>query len=256
MTEHADFKDHFSLRSAAYTRYRPSYPAGLFSWLASLTSSHELAWDCGCGTGQAAVGLAPYFSRVIATDPSQQQIEHALRHERISYAVAPAEDSGIPGASVDLIMVAQALHWFDFDRFYREAERVSRAGGVLAAVSYGPLHVDGEAGKVIDRFYHDMIAPYWPAERHYVDELYATIPFPFPEIPAPRFAMETAWDLEHLIGYLSTWSAVGEYEKQVGSSPLVLIDAELRAAWGDQQQPRTITWPLALRIGRITPSPQ
>ncbi|RII31746.1 MAG: SAM-dependent methyltransferase [Geobacter sp.] len=251
MTDQIGFKDHFSVRSDAYTRYRPSYPGELFSWLAGLARQHELAWDCGCGNGQAALGLVPYFERVIATDPSRQQIEHAQQHEGISYGVAPAEGSGIGGNSVDLVMVAQALHWFDFDRFYTEVRRVVRDGGVLAAVSYGPVSVDGVAGEVIDRFYYELIAPYWPAERHYVDEHYATIPFPFPEISAPAFAMEAEWDLEHLLGYFSTWSAVGEYEKRLGSSPLALIDKELRAAWGDPHRLRPISWPLALRVGTV-----
>ena len=251
MADPAEFKDHFSVRSDAYTRYRPSYPNELFKWLAGLVEHHELAWDCGCGNGQATQGLVPYFEQIIATDPSRQQIDHAMKHERINYAVAPAEDSGISGNSVDLVLVAQALHWFDFDRFYREVGRVVREGGVLAAVSYGPVSVAGAAGKVIDSFYYELIAPYWPLERHYVDEHYATIPFPFPEIPAPSFAMEAAWGLEHLLGYFSTWSAVGEYEKKLGSNPLALIDKELRAAWGDPLQTRPISWPLALRVGRV-----
>jgi SAM-dependent methyltransferase len=255
MTASAQFKDHFSVRADAYTRYRPSYPPALFAWLAGLTKGHSLAWDCGCGNGQAAIGLAPHYDRIIATDPSQQQIEHALRHERISYAVASAEDSGIAAGTVDLVVVAQALHWFDFERFYREVGRVARPKGLLAAVSYGPVQVEGAPERVVNRFYHEVIAPYWPPERHYVDEGYATIPFPFPEIIAPAFAMEVDWNMEHLMGYLGTWSAVKEYEKQLGSDPLALIADELAAAWGDPQQGRGIRWPLTLRVGRITPQP-
>lgn len=255
MAAPAQFKDHFSVRADAYTRYRPSYPPALFTWLAGLTQGHDLAWDCGCGNGQAAIGLAPHYDRIIATDPSRQQIEHALQHERISYAVAPAEDSGIITKAVDLVVVAQALHWFDFERFYREVERVARPEGVLAAVSYGPVQVEGAPEKVVDRFYHELIAPCWPPERHYVDEGYATIPFPFPEIIAPAFAMEITWDLEHLTGYLGTWSAVREYEKQQGSPPLDVIAGELAAAWGDPRQKRRVRWPLSLRVGRIPSQP-
>ncbi len=245
------FKDHFSGRAAAYTRYRPTYPAELFAWLASLTAGHDLAWDCGCGNGQAAVALAERYARVVATDPSREQIANAIPHERVDYAVAPAEESGLAPASIDLIVVAQALHWFEFDRFYAEAERVTRPGGVLAAISYGEVRVEGAADAVVSRFYHEVIGPYWPPERRYVDEGYATVPFPFPEIAPPSFAMEVTWDLEHLVGYLGTWSAVKEYERQAGVNPLELVGPELAAAWDDPATPRTVWWPLALRVGRV-----
>lgn len=245
------FNDYFSGSAAAYTRYRPTYPPELFAWLASRTRGHELAWDCGCGNGQAAIGLAPHFQRVIATDPSREQIENAVSHERIRYAVAPAEESGLQPASIDLVVVAQALHWFDFDRFYAEVRRVARPGGVLAAVSYGEVRVEGEPDRVVARFYHDLIGPCWPPERRHVDERYASIPFPFEEIAAPPFAMEATWAMGHLLGYLGTWSAVTEYRRRNGTDPLELIVGELAAAWGDPEQPRRITWPLTLLAGRI-----
>jgi SAM-dependent methyltransferase len=251
MDHDTHFKDHFSSQSAAYTRYRPTYPPELFAWLAGLTRRHELAWDCGCGSGQAAIGLAPYYQTVVATDPSPQQIENAVPHERVRYAMAPAEDSGLDPASIDLVVAAQALHWFDFDRFYAEVRRVAVSGGVVAAISYGEVRVEGEPDRVVSHFYHDLIGSYWPPERHYVDEHYSTIPFPFARIATPPFAMETEWELEHLVGYLGTWSAVKEYERKLGVDPLALIAEELSAAWGDPRQVRRISWPLALLVGRV-----
>jgi SAM-dependent methyltransferase len=247
----AEFKDHFSTQAEDYTRYRPGYPPGLFSWLAAQTTRHETAWDCGCGNGQASVGLTPYYRQVIATDPSSQQIEQAQPHEQIAYAVATAEDSGLPDGSVDLVLVAQALHWFDFERFYTEVRRVSRSGGVLAAVSYGELQVAGPPGEIISRFYHRTIAPYWPPERKHVDEGYKSIPFPFDRIDAPPFAMQVDWNMEQLLGYLGTWSAIKEYKKLLEQDPRKLIFEELRAAWGNVEQPRRISWPLTLLVGAI-----
>lgn len=246
-----DYRNYFSSRAETYTRYRPTYPAPLFHWLAGLTDRHDTAWDCGCGNGQATIGLTPYFSQVIGTDPSQQQIDNAVPHERVRYQVASAEESGLETASVDLVVVAQALHWFHFERFYTEVRRVVRPGGVLAAISYGEVHVAGAVEAIISRFYHETIAPFWPPERRYVDEGYRSIPFPFPEINAPSFAMEVTWSLEHLLGYLGTWSAVKEYERINGSNPLALIGEELVAAWGDPTRERPVSWPLALRVGRV-----
>ena len=130
----ASFKDHFSKQAADYATFRPRYPQKLFEYLGSIAPSRRLAWDCGTGNGQAAVGLASTFHRVIATDASEKQIANAQQHERIDYRVASAEDSGIQSEMIDLIMVAQALHWFDLDRFYDEARRVLKRDGVLAAL--------------------------------------------------------------------------------------------------------------------------
>jgi len=245
------FKDHFSKGAADYIRYRPSYPPALFGWLASLTCSHDLAWDCGCGNGQAAVELVRHFRSVAATDPSRQQIDNASFHERIRYAVAAAEDSGIETGGVDLVVVAQALHWFDFDRFYAEVRRVTRPGGVLAAISYGEVRVEGAPDAVVSRFYHEILGNFWPPERRYVDERYATIPFPFEEISPPPFSMEVDWNLEHLTGYLGTWSAVREFERREGINPLGLIAKELAASWGAPIATRRISWPLSMRVGRV-----
>lgn len=251
MAESAVFKDHFSGKAHDYTRYRPTYPPQLFCWLADRVEHHDLAWDCGCGSGQASPGLARHFSRVIATDPSRRQIESAPPCDNVSYAVAAAEDSGINDKSVDLIVAAQALHWFDFERFYAEARRVARPGAVLAAISYGEVQVEGAPHEAVSRFYHGMIAPFWPPERRHVDQGYASIPFPFDRISPPSFVMDANWTLDRLLGYLGTWSAVGEYERLHGSSPLDLITPELADAWGEPCRERKITWPLTVLAGRL-----
>jgi ubiquinone/menaquinone biosynthesis C-methylase UbiE len=126
------FKDHFSDRAAGYARARPRYPPQLFSALAGLTGARRLAWDCGTGNGQAAIGLAEHFDRVHATDASAAQLRQAEAHPRIRYEEAPESASGLAGHSADLVTVAQAAHWFDLDAFYREVNRVLRPGGVLA----------------------------------------------------------------------------------------------------------------------------
>ncbi len=136
------FKDHFSKQATDYAKFRPRYPQKLFDYLGRIAPNRRVAWDCGTGNGQAAVGLALVFDRVIATDASEKQIANAQSHEKVDYRVAPAEHSGIGSEAVDLIMVAQALHWFDLDRFYAEARRVLKPDGILAASAYNLLHID------------------------------------------------------------------------------------------------------------------
>jgi methylase of polypeptide subunit release factors len=67
----------FSDRADLYAAARPRYPSALFAFIASLADEKQRAWDCGTGSGQAAVALAEHFSEVYATDPSPQQIEKA-----------------------------------------------------------------------------------------------------------------------------------------------------------------------------------
>jgi SAM-dependent methyltransferase len=242
------FKDHFSRQAADYAKFRPDYPRELFDYLGRIAPSHQLAWDCGTGNGQAAVALASAFDRVVATDASEKQITNADPHERVEYRVAPAEDSGIESETLDLIVVAQALHWFDLDRFYAEARRALKPDGVLAASVYNLLHIEPTIDEVVNRYYYEVVGPFWPPERRLVEQ-FADLPFPFHEIDPPKFEMTAHWDLDHLVGYLKTWSSTQRFIAAKESDPLEQIIDELRAAWGDSRKTRRVTWPLTLRIG-------
>jgi len=245
------FSDHFASVATHYADSRPAYPAALFDWLAAQCATRDLAWDCGAGSGQASVALARHFARVIATDASAAQIAQAQPDPRVEYRVAPAERSTLDDASADLVIVAQALHWFDLDRFYAEVRRVLRPGGVLAAWSYGVLAVEGEAvNAAVQHFYHDEVGPYWPPERRHVESAYRELPFPFERIAAPAFAMSLHWNLAQLLGYFRSWSATGRYIEQCGDDPVARLEPQLAACWGDVLETREIRWPLALLAGR------
>jgi len=245
------FKDHFSTKSGDYAAYRPTYPRALVEYLAGLCRRTELALDVGCGTGQLSVLLAERFSRVIATDASVQQIEKAETHDRVAYRAAPAEQSGVPDHTVDLITAAQAAHWFDLDAFYGEARRVGKPGAVLALITYGVIQADPDISPVIEHFYKDVVGPYWPPERRHVEEGYRSFAFPFEEWTALPLAIEVQWQASELIGYVDTWSAVRGLEKAQGRQPLERFQRELRARWGEQQHRRIIRFPLSLRVGRM-----
>ncbi|MBT8406295.1 MAG: class I SAM-dependent methyltransferase [Deltaproteobacteria bacterium] len=246
-----DFKDYFSKQASAYTKFRPHYPTALFEYLATLVHSRQKAWDCATGSGQAALGLTPYFEQIIATDASERQIANAIEHSKIAYFVAPAEKPDIESASIDLIVVAQALHWFDLNRFYAEARRVSKPGGVLAAWSYSLLHIAPEIDSVLDKFYAEVVGPFWPPERKFVDDKYQSITFPFEELDVPQFKMESKWSLERLIGYLATWSAVQKFRDKHNTDPIEIVIKELRRAWGRPEDKKEIHWLINMRVGRI-----
>ncbi|MBK6742466.1 MAG: class I SAM-dependent methyltransferase [Hydrogenophilales bacterium] len=245
------FKDHFSANPAGYADYRPRYPEALFDWLAEQCAGHNLAWDCATGSGQAAVALAGRFERVIASDASATQIEHAEAHPGVDYRVALAEACGLPAASVDLLTVAQAAHWFDLDAFYGEARRVLKPGGVLALWGYEKLRLEPALASVVGRLYHDELDGFWPPERALVESGYRDLAFPFVAIDTPEFAMTTDWSLDQLIGYFGTWSAVKNYRQARGTDPLPAVRAVLEPLWGSPDTRKNIQWPLFLRVGRI-----
>ena len=239
------FKDHFSSNAAGYAAYRPSYPAALVDYLTSLLPRTMLAWDCACGTGQLSILLGDRFARVIATDASAQQIENAAPHPHVEYRVVPAECSGLPDANTDLITVAQAAHWLPLEAFYTEVRRVACPDAVLALITYCVLHVEGqETDAVVQRFYYDLMGPYWPPERKHVENGYQSLPFPFRELQAPLLSMRMMWDLDAFIGYIHTWSSLREAEKVIGDEPMEAFRAELAEAWGNPATRRLVRWPL------------
>jgi SAM-dependent methyltransferase len=246
--------DHFSRVAVAYASFRPHYPDELFTLLADLSPGRRRVWDCATGSGQAAVALARAFDRVVATDASAAQVRQAAAHPRVTYHVARAEAPGLAGASVELITVAQALHWFDLNRFYAEAKRVLVAGGLLAVWTYANLQVDGgPIDRALGEFYSDVIGPYWPEERRLVETGYRTLPFPFDEVSIASPPMGASWTRSRLLGYVRTWSAVQRYVEATGENPIPALEQRIAAHWEDPESPRRIEWPLTVRAGRRSP---
>jgi len=245
------FTDHFSGHAADYAKFRPRYPKELFRYLSSLVSERKLAWDCATGNGQAAIALAEIFECVIATDASEKQIANAEPHVRIVYRVSPAENNGIVSHTADLITVAQALHWFDLSRFYPEARRVLKPNGVIASWTYNLLSIAPAIDTIINRYYSDVVGLYWPPERALVEQ-FDQLPFPFAQIATPKFDMTAEWNLQHLTGYLRTWSATQRFMVANKGDPMKYITQDLGSTWGDSGKLRRITWPLTLRVGRTS----
>lgn len=245
------FKDYFSTQANDYSRYRPSYPENLYEYLKTLCPQHELAWDCATGNGQAAVGLAPYFDRVIATDGSQQQINQAIPGKNIQYKVATAEHSSLENKSVDLITVAQALHWFNLDLFYEEVRRVAKPTAIIAVWCYPLVECfDKKFQTMLEEFYKTTLGPYWPPERIHCDTGYRDLAFPFSDVKTSEFFKEYTWTIEMFAGYLSTWSAVQRYKQENNKDPVIDFLSSVK----NELQPKThynFRFRFILRAGKV-----
>jgi ubiquinone/menaquinone biosynthesis C-methylase UbiE len=259
------FKDHFSGHAAQYASARPQYPRELFEFINAQCSQKTIAWDCAAGNGQAGIGLSPFFETVVATDGSINQLrecDKACNDQRSSDSeilrvAMLAEQVALQSCSVDLVVVAQALHWFDSKRFFAEVDRVLKPGGVIAVWCYGIQHIDADVDRVIAGFYDDILGAYWPEERRLVEAGYRHIEFPYKELSCPTFQMQKHWCLEELFAYFASWSAVQRYRRSVGEDPLELVKSELQEVWsGAKAMPadralsiqKVISWPLSLRV--------
>lgn len=254
--EQPSFNDHFSVVADAYAAARPEYPEALFDAIAALVPRSANVWEPGCGSGQATRGLAARFAHVHASDPSAQQIARhwADREEtgiarRVALAVERGERTDLPDASVQLVAIAQALHWFDRGRFFAECERVLMPGGVLAAWGYADfLAPDGMVDAVAA--FRAQIEPHWPPERAQIDAQYAGYDWPFPALPTPALRLEAEWPLAQFLRYLSSMSASARCLADTGDDPVARHAATLAAAWGEAGDLRTLQWPLFVHLRR------
>ena len=245
----ASFADHFSEKSAQYAASRPTYPGELLSALAAAAPGRARAWDCATGSGQAALGLAAHFARVEATDASAQQVANALPHPRVRYTVQPAERTDFADATFDAVTVAQALHWFDLDRFYAEVRRVLRPGGVIAAWAYDWSRVTPAVDFALERHLLVKIRPSWPEQVNRMQSGFMQMPFPFAPVTLPPVKIEVAWTLEQYLAYVETWSATRAYIAEHGRAAMDESGSAMREAWGAAGV-RTVTMPLHVRCGR------
>lgn len=243
------FHSFFNDKSDVYRAARPTYPEELLKFVAELAKSRDAAWDVATGNGQAAIGLAKHFAVVHATDVSENQIAHAIPHEKVVYAVKDAENPTFADASLDLVTVAQALHWFDYPKFWPSLKRVLKPGGAFAAWGYDWFKVSPEIDQLIEQHVLSKISTFWAPQNRILWEGYRAVEFPFERISTPQFELRMEWSLEHLFAYLHSWSATRRCMEREGDQFFLAAFNATQAAWGDPQQKRTVVMPLHLLAG-------
>lgn len=245
----ADTTKLFSDKSDIYARARPTYPQELFKYIKGLCADHELAWDCATGNGQAAEGLSKIFTRVEATDISPEQIAHHKHLSNVDFSVCPAEKTPFADHSFDLVNVAQALHWFDFERFWPEVHRVLKPGGVFITYAYGWSEITPEIDALVDSKVKQIVEPYWAPNNRLIMNAYRDVDFPFETLETPDIPIRLEWTFENLMNYLHTWSATRRCMAENGNDFFEAARSALLKSWGAADKRRLVTMPMVIVAG-------
>jgi SAM-dependent methyltransferase len=239
----------FSIRSDDYAQFRPTYPDSLFDWLADQCPRTRCALDVAAGSGQATLPLLARFDHVAACDASADQLIGHSNWQSAQRFAAQAERLPLRDGLADLMVVAQALHWFATPAFFAEAKRVLTPDGLFCSWCYSLLQIEPTLDAVIARLHGQTLGDYWPQGRASVDAGYRDIQVPFVTIEPPELAIEAHWNMHQLLGYLRTWSAVKQWQQVHGRDPVAQLAPELAQLWGDPERQRRIRWPLHFLAG-------
>lgn len=195
-------------QSAAYAAARFDYTPLLYNTVlahhVTTSGAHDLVLDIGCGPGQAARGFAPHFHTTIGLDPSPNMIitarelttEPAANNESskqstIRFDVSAAEELGanlnppVAEHSVDLLVAANAAHWFDMPRFWEAAKRAVKPGGTVALWTTGEGAIAPETPNAVkiqaalDRYVTEHLEPYYEQGNWLTKDRYASLKMPW-----------------------------------------------------------------------------
>jgi len=239
----------FSDKSDLYERARPGYPREVFSYLSGLSSETQLAWDCACGNGQAAIGLAQEFELVLATDVSAEQISNAKKHPQVRYKIGAAETTDFEDGCFDLVCVAQALHWFEYGKFWPEVKRVLKPGGVFSAFGYNLPSINPAVDDLVRKQILDIIEPYWAPQNQLIWNRYSDIEFPFRRLEAPKFEMTVSWNLQQLFALIHTFSATRRCMDDIGDTFFKQAYLNATNIWPEVDDKKTISFDFVFYAG-------
>jgi len=241
----------FDRSADVYAQARPRYPSALYEWLAGCCGARRSVWDVGCGNGQAAADLKDYFDLVEATDVSAAQVACAPAYDRVHFSAQPAEATSFSDESFDAVCVAQALHWFDHEKFWPEVMRVLRPAGVFAAWGYNWPHIDAPIDAALADSFLSVIRPFWAPQNTLLWDRYRDISLPFKKIKCPRLELTMSWDMGQFFAYLLSWSATRLCIGERGDGFFVESRQRLEKLWGAAAQ-RKISMELVMVAGKKT----
>lgn len=131
----SSFQPRFGHAAAEFERYRPEYPPTLFERILAAVPAdrRERTVDLGAGTGKATRALLPHFREVIAVEPDPGMAAK-LKEDLPTVIVhnITAEDFSQPPSTVDLVTIANALHWMDAPRVFANVHGWLRPDAIFA----------------------------------------------------------------------------------------------------------------------------
>jgi len=186
--------------------------------------------DVGCGSGQSTAIFSSYFTKLLGLDPSQKQIEEAQKGNKasnVTYQVGQAEE--LEGEhNVDLVASGQAVHWVDFQSFFKQCQKVLKPNGCLLLHGYDRPRIfpkfsqDPALATVAEELFSDFYSKclFHPRRKH-VDDHYETI---FGMIQSNHKIRDKSIQnkvestLADFIQYLKTWSGYQAYMKKLSET--------------------------------------
>lgn len=265
-----------SYKGGAYSQFRPSYSDEIYSLIYKFhdqnNGDYNLVIDSGTGTGQAAIELCKKFKSVYGIDTLAEQINNAVPRDNITYQVGAGEDlSQFGDHSVDMITVGTAFHWFDHDKFFKEAKRVLKHNtGTLAVFGYFFPVISNEpkANELVKKLV-DKFEKYTNPNVRFVQNMYRDIVFPFKEqawyitpksedttnisLPTTGSLMEASMTMENYRHYMKTASAYFNYmEGHPNDDPVDKLVEDIMKTLNitDNQHVINLEWPTALVLAR------
>jgi len=225
--------------------------------------------DIGCGNGQSTSMFAPYFSKILGIDPSENQIKYAQANNsdsKITYQVGAAEDIPVPDHSVDLIAAGEAIHWVEFEKFFEECKRVLKPDGCIVLHGYNMPRLsisddeDATADSLSQEFFNSCI---WNERvKHVIDgykEIFELVPTKNKERNAHVTDLVRKTTLLGALQYFQTWSGYQEYKKQKGDSDQEdissVLSRKLKKHWNvesknDDEIKITIKYPVFMILSK------
>lgn len=195
---------------------------------------------------------------------SEAQLKRSMTHPRVRYFHTPLSMSDdeiislIGGEdSVDLVTVAQAVHWFDLPKFYSLVARLLRKpGGLLAVWCYNDAVVSPAFDSAFKRF-HDSTLPFWHPNAFLAIEGYKRLPFPFESIGLGSEEKPLELDIpkemsfEGFLKMISSWSAVVTAKDQGVELLSQTVVKELETVWGGSKLVRSVIYKAFMLAGKV-----